>query len=165
MPDIVPVSTIGAIQQSNLPATHKSHIREWYDGVMAKSERAKAPALAVAHEAAAVARADIAAALTGVGIALAESKLGGLDFGKRKDLPLDGFVAAGGALAAVFFAGKEGGTFASETARNVSATALGILAYRKTKLHEANAGTPPVAPAVHGESQDPLLAFAKNLDV
>jgi hypothetical protein len=165
MADIVPVATIGAIQQSNLPERHKSHIREWYDRVMTKAESAKAPVLSVAHEAASVARADLTAAVVGIAMAVAEEKLGSLDFGARKDIPVDGLVAAAGAAGAIFFAGQEGGSFASEVARNVSSASVGILAYRKTGRHLGNAKLPPSTPAIHGEVEDPLLAYARNLDV
>jgi hypothetical protein len=156
---LAPHHAVGAAMQSNMPQEHKTQIRAWYDKLMEKSKPALAPVQTVAQETVNVAVADLVGALTGAALGYAESHFGTLDFGKRKDLPLDAGAAGLGAVASVLLAGHPTG--AGAIARYASVAATAVYAQRKSKAHfdehKQSAG-------VHGESSDsPLLEWAKNL--
>ena len=151
---------VRSVMQSNMPAEHKTtQIRAWYDKVMAKAKPAMAPIETVAEEGASLVVGDLVGALTGALFGYVESEYGSLDFGKRKDLPLDAGAAGLGAVAALLMAGHKSG--ASAVARYVSVASTAIYSQRKTKEHfDAHKG----GAAVHGESEEsPLLRYAKEL--
>lgn len=162
MPDIItsppPAQIVSAVETSNLPARHKTHIREWYERTVARAQGIQAPTVAtVAHEATSVIKADIIAAVTGYALAKAEEHFGGMDIGSRKNIPIDGLGVAGGAVLAFATAG----TFGAEIGRGISAASSAVMSYRTEKAKQ----TPPGTAAVHGEGEeDGLLAIAKNLD-
>jgi hypothetical protein len=126
---------------------------------MAKAVPAKETVSTMAEESVALVRADVVGVLTGIAIGWAESRLGTLDLGKNKDIPVDGLIAGASGLAAILPAMRQLGI--SCDSRIVSAVAAGIYAQRKSKVHfDEGKG------AVHGQDPgagDSLLEWAKNL--
>jgi hypothetical protein len=153
---------IRSVMQSNMPAEHKTTaIRAWYDKAMSKVENAaKQPVLTVAEEGGNLVLGNLVGALTGAVMGYAESRLGSLDLGKRKDIPIDGAAAGVGAIAALLLAGHPSG--ASAVARYASVASTAVYTQRKTKEHfDSHSGSPA---SMHGESREsPLLEHAKNL--
>lgn len=154
---------VRSIAQSNMPAEHKTTaIRAWYDKVMTKAEKiAHQPVLTVAEEGGNLVLGNLVGAITGAVMGYAESRLGSLDLGKRKDVPVDGAAAGVGAVAALLLAGHPSG--ASAVARYASVASTAIYSQRKAKEHFDTHASPASMHGEGGSGKSELLDYAKNL--
>jgi hypothetical protein len=140
------------VVRSNMPAERKAAaIRGYWDGLQDRLH-ALVPAKAETNfqksisQVGSLARQDIAAGLTGYGIAYLEHVVGKLDI---KGVPLDLIVAGAGGAAAIASPHLGIDAVAPEL-RTISSTAVGIWSYRKGKEHLAS------SPSVHGQSLSDL---------
>lgn len=153
------VLTMQSLAQSNMPTPHKSKLRLWYEGILAK-EAGMSKTVAYGREGVQVFRQGSESLLTGLGLGWLSGERGSLDTPLG---PIDGWVAGLGFAAAVAMAGNPDGI--SQDARNVASNALAILAFRKMEARKKASATS----SVHGEEEktnpgeDPILAYAKNL--
>jgi hypothetical protein len=150
------------VEKSNLAPEKKSQIRAYWEGLhgrldsLAREQVKPSVAEQMATQTFDLVRQDAVAALTGLGIAWFEHKLGGnLDL---KGIPMDGVVAAaaGAAALATPYLGID---VLSPEFRTISSTAAGILLYRKGREHY---GTTSGASA-HGDGSGSLAELASEL--
>jgi hypothetical protein len=153
---------VEALMKSNLPPTHKvTAIRAFWDRTMAKEAASAKPPVTVAtvaSQGALVLRGELVGGSVGGLLGYLESRLGSLDVGANKDIPLDGLLAAAGIAGAMMLSGSELATEARHTA--VAATA--VLSARKTKKHFDESKGTGTSSATHGDG-DPLLKWFRDL--
>lgn len=123
--------SISSVESSNLPASQKSAIRRWYEGVSGSGalSRAKKHVEGTVN----VVRGGGEAAITGAALGALNSALPhGLDVpiaNGKFAVPVDGVVAAAGLAGAIAFAHEEYGT----DARNIGMSAAAVFAFRKVQ--------------------------------
>jgi len=153
---------------SNLSAPEKSALMKAYENITGRAAPANLAHRVKAHGWAGLnaVRQGGESAVTGALLGLAHTELkGGLDYNvKGHIVPLDGVLAAAAMAASVMFATEDGAV----DARNIGASAVSILSFRKTVEFRQKAKGGKVAGEIEDYDpsmghEDPIIAAARAL--